>query len=114
MKQIIAIRKDLGMRAGKMVAQGAHASLAVVLAHQDDPRIKEWLDGSFTKVAVRVESLAELDALYLKAIREGLLASYIVDNGLTEFDGVKTPTAVAIGPDTEDKLHPVTGHLRLL
>jgi peptidyl-tRNA hydrolase len=27
-KQVIVLRKDLGMRKGKMVAQGAHASLA--------------------------------------------------------------------------------------
>ena len=30
-KQVIVMRKDLGMRKGKMIAQGAHASLKVVL-----------------------------------------------------------------------------------
>lgn len=114
MKQVIVLRKDLGMRAGKMVAQGAHASLAVILDNQDDPRVKEWLNNSFTKVVVRVESEAELNAVHLSAIRAGLLSEYIVDNGATEFNGVKTPTAVAIGPDTPENLHPVTGHLRLL
>ena len=30
-KQVIVIRKDLNMRKGKMVAQGAHASLRAIL-----------------------------------------------------------------------------------
>ena len=30
-KQVIVIRKDLNMRKGKMVAQGAHASMAAIL-----------------------------------------------------------------------------------
>ena len=30
-KQVIVMRKDLGMRKGKMIAQGAHASLKVLL-----------------------------------------------------------------------------------
>lgn len=33
-KQVIVMRKDLRMRKGKMIAQGAHASLAVLLARQ--------------------------------------------------------------------------------
>ena len=30
-KQVIVIRKDLNMRKGKMIAQGAHASMKVIL-----------------------------------------------------------------------------------
>ena len=30
-KQVIVLRKDLNMRKGKMVAQGAHASMAAIL-----------------------------------------------------------------------------------
>ena len=30
-KQVIVMRRDLNMRKGKMVAQGAHASMAVLL-----------------------------------------------------------------------------------
>ena len=29
-KQVIIIRKDLNMRKGKMIAQGAHASMKVI------------------------------------------------------------------------------------
>lgn len=35
MKQVIVMRKDLNMRKGKMVAQGAHASMAVLLNYAD-------------------------------------------------------------------------------
>ena len=31
MKQVIVIRKDLNMRKGKMIAQGAHASIDAIL-----------------------------------------------------------------------------------
>lgn len=114
MKQIIVMRKDLGMRAGKMVAQGAHASLGATLKHQDDPRVKEWLANSFTKICVRVDSEEELLAVYSPAGDHGLIRCLITDNGKTEFGGVPTMTCAAIGPDTDDALNPVTGHLKLL
>lgn len=114
LKQIIVIRKDLGMRAGKMVAQGAHASMGAVLAHLSDVRVSHWLSGSFAKVVVRVESEQELDDLYAAAKAAGLIALVITDSGRTEFHGVPTKTALAIGPDTAENLNPITGHLRTL
>ncbi len=114
MKQIIAMRTDLNMRKGKMVAQGAHASVAVIVNNVPDPRIDEWLEGSFTKICVRVDSELELLDLYEKAKSAGLLTELITDNGTTEFGGVKTRTCVAIGPDTNERLDPITGHLQLL
>ncbi|QQM15226.1 peptidyl tRNA hydrolase [Mycobacterium phage Pound] len=114
MKQMIVMRTDLGMRKGKMIAQGAHASLAVVVNNAPDPRIDEWLAGAFTKICVRVESEMELLDIYEKAKSTGLLTELITDNGLTEFNGVPTRTCIAIGPDTAENLAPITGHLRLL
>lgn len=114
MKQIIVIRKDLKMRMGKAVAQGAHASMAVAVNNMKDPRVTFWLSGKFTKVVVYVNSEEELLKVYDEALARGLLASLIVDEGLTEFKLVPTKTAVAIGPDFPEKLTPVTGHLPLL
>ncbi len=114
MKQVIVMRKDLGMRAGKMVAQGAHASLAVTLANLKDPRVERWLSGSFTKVCVRVEGEADLIAVREKALEAGLLTEAIIDSGKTEFHGVPTMTCIAVGPDTDENLQPITGHLKLL
>lgn len=114
MKQLIVMRKDLGMRAGKMVAQGAHASMISLIDHQDDPRMIEWLSASFAKVCVRVESEQELCDLIAEAEAAGLLVSVVTDAGRTEFHGVPTLTCAAIGPDLPENLDPITGHLKLL
>lgn len=131
-KQMIVMRKDLNMRKGKMVAQGAHASLGAVLRHVNyvpnpgdhpkttDLRLKQhnkvmaWLGGKFTKICVYVESEAQLIELEMKAEAAGLITCLITDSGLTEFNGELTVTCVAIGPDTDEALAPITGELKLL
>ncbi len=133
-RQIIVLRKDLNMRKGKMVAQGAHASMATILANGrshwltkllafigikvlildlKDKAMGPWLTGKFKKISVSVNSEAELFEIYNKAKEAGLNASLILDSGLTEFKE-PTYTAVAIGPDLTSKISPVTGHLPLL
>ncbi len=123
-KQVIVIRKDLNMRKGKMVAQGAHASMAAILnlARREgsdliiplDARIEPWLTGRFTKICVSVNSEAELLAIHEKAAASGLVTSLILDAGLTEFGGIATHTAVAVGPDAAAKVDLITGTLPLL
>jgi PTH2 family peptidyl-tRNA hydrolase len=123
-KQVIVIRKDLNMRKGKMVAQGAHASMAAILelARREgnnlviplDARIEPWLTGRFTKICVSVNSEAELLAIHEKAAAKGLVTSLILDAGLTEFGGVPTHTAVAVGPDVAATVDLITGALPLL
>jgi PTH2 family peptidyl-tRNA hydrolase len=133
-KQIIVIRKDLKMRTGKAVAQGAHASLAAILNQghyikendringevtaefrlKVDNRMHDWLLGNFKKVCVYVNSEEELLALYAKAKEAGIITSLITDSGLTEFHGIPTNTCIAVGPDFEDKIDTVTGGLPLL
>jgi peptidyl-tRNA hydrolase, PTH2 family len=123
-KQVIILRKDLNMRKGKMAAQAAHASMAAILnqgMYDDsiftlvlDERIKPWLSGKFKKIVVSVNSENELKQVYEQAKAAGLITAYIVDSGLTEFGGVPTPTAVAVGPDTEEKVNAICGNLSLL
>lgn len=123
-KQTIVLRKDLNMRKGKMVAQGAHASMRAILklGSSDgenfviplDDRLAPWLLGRFKKICVSVSSEAELLAVYEKAQALGLITALIQDAGLTEFGGVPTYTAVAVGPDREDRVDEVTGSLPLL
>lgn len=128
MKQVIILRKDLNMRKGKMVAQGAHASMAAIISHmkpnirydhdysilKEDSRISEWLSGLFTKICVSVNSEKELLNIYAEAKEKKMLCSLIQDSGLTEFNLIPTYTAVAIGPDTNENLDKITGHLKLL
>lgn len=125
-KQVIVMRKDLGMRKGKMIAQGAHASLKVLLqagALADDrstftlttwPALATWLAGRFTKVCVAVDSEAALDAIVARARAAGVPCALIVDAGQTEFRGVPTKTCCAIGPAWTDEVDAITGELPLL
>lgn len=123
-KQVIILRKDLNMRKGKLVAQGAHASMGAILGQmtQDgeklvmdlsDERLKPWITGRFKKICVYVNSEEELLSLHTKAKEAGMICSLIQDAGLTEFGGVKTYTAVAVGPDREDRVDAITGGLPL-
>lgn len=114
MKQIIVMRKDLKMPRGKEIAQGAHASMKATLLHMDDPRVKEWLSGMFTKIAVGVNSEEELLEVYNRALEANIIAELITDSGLTVFNGIPTNTCIAVGPDTNEKLQPITGNLKLL
>ena len=126
-KQVIVIRRDLRMRRGKEIAQGAHASMAWLaervvqrmtpvgsVDHVDLSEAERvWLDSSFRKVTVKVGSEAELLAVYEKALEAGLVAHLITDRGLTEFGGIPTRTCLGIGPDYDDLIDPVTGDLEL-
>ncbi|MCE6959601.1 type II toxin-antitoxin system HicB family antitoxin [Cereibacter sphaeroides] len=99
MKQVILIRRDLGMRRGKEIAQGAHASMLTLLTHRWDPRMVAWLSGPFAKIALSVDGEAELLGLADQAEAAGLIVARIRDAGRTEFRNVPTWTTVAIGPD---------------
>lgn len=127
-KQVIILRKDLNMRKGKCVAQGAHASMAVFFnkmgfnSHNDfgmygsemTQPMKEWIEGPFTKICVSVNSEEELLDLFTAAKAAGIPCSLIRDAGHTEFNGVPTYTSVAIGPDYPERIDPITKHLPLL
>lgn len=138
-KQVIVLRKDLNMRKGKMVAQGAHASMKVILdmmskqmvptafdginveevevrllTLKNDSPLRDWVKNLFTKVCVSVNSEQELLELYKKSELMNIPCSLITDAGLTEFGGVPTNTAIAIGPAWEDDINQITGHLPLL
>jgi PTH2 family peptidyl-tRNA hydrolase len=124
-KQVIVMRKDLNMRKGKMIAQGAHASLKVLVdaggiesperfAFAMTPAMAAWLGGRFAKVAVSVDSEAALDDVVARARAAGLPCALIVDAGKTEFHGVPTKTCCAVGPGWTDEIDAITGSLPLL
>lgn len=112
------------MRKGKMIAQGAHASLKVLLEHariderdaviELTPAMAAWLGGRFTKVCVSVDSEAALDAVVERARSAGVPCALIVDAGETEFHGVPTKTCCAVGPAWVDEIDAITGALPLL
>lgn len=127
-KQVIVIRKDLNMRKGKMIAQGAHASIGALLKKAEtvisgrgvfmtgipmDLATNTWFNTGSKKIVVSVDSEQELLDLETKAKKMGLLTYLVTDSGLTEFQG-PTITALAIGPDLSEKIDEVTGKLKLL
>jgi peptidyl-tRNA hydrolase, PTH2 family len=138
-KQVIVIRKDLKMRRGKEIAQGSHASMAFLTRQLQTTKEEtgklgwswwnffnkkekeitlsdtqqQWLDSSFAKVTVRVNSEEELENVFRNAKDAGLEVHMVTDSGLTEFGGVPTKTCLAIGPDYADLIDSVTGELRL-
>lgn len=73
-----------------------------------------WIHGIFTKVVVGVNSEQELKDIYYAAQDMDLPCCIIKDVGKTEFDGIPTYTAVAIGPCDAALVDKVTGHLQLL
>ena len=125
-KQVIVIRRDLTMRRGKEIAQGSHASgawlmEAVADALRDDgtaqvsldPVAAVWVTGSWRKVTLQVRSEEELLELHDAATALGLRSHLVRDSGRTEFAGVPTLTALAIGPDLAVEIDRVTGGLDL-
>ena len=125
-KQVILIRKDLKMRRGKEIAQGSHASMEFLVSrirHQPERGtgavidLSEnewtWIAAGMGKVCLQVSSEEELLEHHHKARQLGLCSHLIRDSGRTEFGGVPTLTACAIGPDEADKIDAVTGDLKL-
>ena len=113
MKQVIILRKDLNMRKGKMVAQGAHASVDIIMRSYHDTDVEEWLCKGQKKICVSCNSEQELLDLYEQAKVAGIICSLIKDAGHTEFKE-PTYTAVAIGPANDNRIDIITKELRLL
>lgn len=120
-KQVIVIRRDLKMRRGKEIAQGAHAAMAFltkridwlgVLSDLTEVEL-EWIRNSFTKIVLQVSSQEELEAIAKSAQESGVECNIITDSGKTEFGWRPTVTALALGPDTDEKLDPITQNLKL-
>lgn len=123
-KQVIVMRGDLNMPPGKMVAQGAHASLAFIGERLDlygydilftvfNSVELDWFENSFTKICVFVYSEEELLKIQEQAEEAGLECHLITDDGRTVFNGVLTNTCLAIGPDYSYEIDKITGHLSL-
>ncbi len=111
-KQAIVLRADLGMGKGKLVAQGAHASLGAYRESSTAAR-KAWESMGEMKITLKVSSEQELTELFLAAKAAKLPACLIHDAGHTQIPA-GSATAVAIGPADELQLDVLTGKLKLL
>jgi peptidyl-tRNA hydrolase, PTH2 family len=116
-KQVIILRADLNMSAGKAAAQASHASLMAFLqsAQKYPDKIEEWFKTGQGKIILQVNSENELKQIHdgLTARTEGAQICYLVrDSGLTELKGMEY-TALGIGPFDKDYIDGFTGQLKL-
>ncbi len=115
-KQMIVIRRDLKMRRGKEIAQGAHASLnSYLVAEANAGRMvmDHWFRTGQTKITLKVDNEETLVRMAAKAGSIGLPFYLVADEGRTEFRGVRTLTALAIGPYLSDVIDEVTAGYEL-
>jgi len=114
-KQVIIIRSDLDMNRGKMVAQGAHASLMSYLeAERADKKIaKEWLDLGEKKIVLKVGDEEALTKLYKAFEFKKVPCALVSDAGLTQLPP-GTKTALGIGPWKSSEIDLFTKSLKLL
>lgn len=127
-KQIIVIRKDLNMSAGKLAAQVSHASLGCltnlmtkeinekeikyILDVSNNISLDKWLSHRFTKVVLYVKSEEALLNLKTKADKNNINNCLIKDVGFTEFTE-PTYTCIGLGPDFPINLNKITKKLQV-
>ncbi len=71
-----------------------------------------WFNCLRKKIVLKVKDTGKLCTLAGKLKEEGILFDFIVDNGITEFDG-QTTTGIVIYPISEDKIPQYIKRLRL-
>lgn len=111
-KQVVLVREDIKMSAGKIAAQVSHACVESVL-RSDEENVEAWREQGMKKVILKVKDEKELLEFEKQAKKEKLVVALVRDAGHTE---VKpgTITCMGIGPDISTKIDKVTGKLKLL
>jgi PTH2 family peptidyl-tRNA hydrolase len=114
-KQVIVVRKDLGMGTGKIAAQVGHA--CVLGAEHVRKSRREWFDewefSGQEKVVLKVSNLSELEDIKKQAISIGLPWSEVTDAGHTQIEP-GTITCMSLGPAPEETIDKITRDLKLL
>jgi len=114
-KQVMVVRRDLGMGTGKIAAQVAHA--AVMGAEKTKAYKRAWFDAWFNagqaKVVVKVQGMEELMEVRKHAESLSLPVVQVQDSGLTQIPP-GTTTCIGIGPAPAELVDKVTNDLKLL
>ena len=133
-RQVIIVRKDLGMSVGKMAAQASHASMAFLIQMIKDhekgyevmpfninEEVYEWMNGAFTKTICEAKNRNHLMKAVKYAeelgLKEGKDFFLIKDNCYTELepedeDG-RTLTAIGFRPMTTETAHKISKKFQL-
>lgn len=111
-KQVIVVNKNAKMSKGKLAAQVAHASVLSML-ESNEAIVAGWLDNSFPKIVLKVDSASDLLTLKSKCEEEKVPCAIVIDEGRTELSN-GTITCLGIGPSTNASIDAITGELGLL
>ncbi len=114
-KQVVAMRTDLGMGRGKMAAQAGHACvMGADRVRRTRPEWHgRWWDEGQMKIVVKVSGYEDLRRLRMGAIQAGLPYAEVSDAGHTQLEP-GTVTCLSIGPAPANAIDRVTGDLPLL
>jgi len=114
MKMMLVVRNELKMGKGKAAAQCAHATLgAYKQARRKCPDLLHiWEATGQPKIAVKVETEADLQLLLGKARSLGLVSYLVADAGRTQI-AAGSQTVLAVGPGPGNLVDQVTGGLKL-
>ncbi len=114
-KQVLILRTDLDMGRGKLVAQGAHASLMSYLeaSRKDKSVADSWIRSGEKKIVLKVNSEEALKKLYEAFKYKEIPCALVSDRGLTQLPP-NTKTALGIGPWKGSEIDKLTIALKLL
>lgn len=130
LKQVLVVRKDLNMDAGRVSAQVAHAAIKVFFDRAKFDREKNqiiidnvtehmmnWADVNsghgFTKVVLQVKDDVELLALKKKVEASGIPCALMTDNIFFDKEDY-IPTCLSIGPHLAYEIDHFTRRLKKL
>ena len=95
-KQVIIVRKDLGMRCGKMCGQVAHGSIFSMII-SDQNIMNKWINEGMRKIILKTHSLDELQNLKQILEENNIKSEFVNDFGLTQIEnGTTTVLAIEI------------------
>ena len=100
------------MGKGKIASQVAHASLEAY-KKANKRKIKKWEKEGCKKIVLKVSSLEELLKFKKMADELKIPNAMIRDAGLTQVKKGEI-TALALGPEEEEKIDKITKNLKLL
>lgn len=98
--QYIFVNKGLGMSAGKLAAQAAHASVESYRI-SDPVLIERWYEGKhYTKLVMQARDERHLETIERYLTERGIKSVLIIDEGMTEIDAHQM---TALGVEIVDK-----------
>ena len=112
MKLAIVVRKDLGMSCGKIAVEVGHACV-IVCTEVPKKEMIEWLVNSQKKIVLKAPNEYSLIKLEELANELHISTTRVYDAGFTQVEP-NTWTALAIGPDEDEKIDEITKGLKLL